>query len=173
MNIVIGVEITPQPLLLDVNRDVQIQLFTLKNPIEPQILAINDTNSIIKSNYNTKLPTRIFIHGFYSKGELKKTLTEGNRKYSLKKIQITKSLHFVILAFLITGKKDVNLIQINWEKASTTFNYPGARGNVEVLANFTASFIDFMVLSFKFRLWSLLFNLSLLFDLDFRWKVKC
>lgn len=92
MTIVIGVEIIPQPLL-DVSQDVQIQLFTLKNPIEPQILVINDTNSIIESNYNIKLPTRIFIHGFYSKGELKETLTEGKNKYLQKTMELIELLN--------------------------------------------------------------------------------
>lgn len=61
----------------DIEKDVQINLYTLKNPTEPQILLINDTNSIHDSNFNHVIPTRIFIHGFQSKGELRDSLIEG------------------------------------------------------------------------------------------------
>lgn len=56
---------------------MQFDLYTLKNPVEPQTLIINDTKSIKESNFNSKVPTRIFIHGFQSKGELKNSLTGG------------------------------------------------------------------------------------------------
>lgn len=62
---------------LHVDEDVQIELFTLRNPIVPQILRMNNINTIIKSNFNCKAPTRIIIHGFRSSGEFKHNLTEG------------------------------------------------------------------------------------------------
>lgn len=63
--------------LIDVEKDVRIELYTLKNPNEPQLLHINDLNSIEKSNYNLKNPTRIFIHGFQSNGGLTKIFIDG------------------------------------------------------------------------------------------------
>lgn len=51
----------------------------------------------------------------------------------------------VIVGYLIKGQHDVNLIGINWEKASITINYPGARKNVGIIGKYTANFIDFMV----------------------------
>lgn len=71
-----GVEVKPKQLF-EVENDVKIELYTLKNPTEPQLLVINDTNSIKESNFNPGVPTRIFIHGFMSKGELKDYLTDG------------------------------------------------------------------------------------------------
>lgn len=63
--------------LIDVDNDVQIELYTLNNSNEPQLLAINDTTSIEKSNYNLSIPTRIFVHGFLSNGGLTKVLIDG------------------------------------------------------------------------------------------------
>lgn len=40
----------------------------------------------------------------------------------------------------------MNLIGINWEKASNTINYPSARKSVGIIGEHTAKFIDFMVI---------------------------
>lgn len=68
-----------------VHEDVSIDLYTLKNRINPQILVLNDTKSIEKSNFNKKNPTRIFIHGFHSKtGSLRKAFVHGKEwNYSM------------------------------------------------------------------------------------------
>lgn len=63
-----------------VENDVQMDLYTLQNPIEPQTLVIYNKSSIYESNFNSNVPTRIFIHGFQSRGELKDTLTNGDYK---------------------------------------------------------------------------------------------
>lgn len=73
---VIGVEIASQPLL-KLNKDVQIELYTPKNPTKAQILMNNDINSIIESNYNPNAPTRIFIHGYLTGRHFKTAMTEG------------------------------------------------------------------------------------------------
>lgn len=65
-----------QPLL-DPNEDIQFDLYTLENPIEPQILRINDTQSFENSNFDRRRPTRIFAHGFQSRGQIKDYLTQG------------------------------------------------------------------------------------------------
>lgn len=43
-------------------------------------------------------------------------------------------------------KIDVNLIAVNWEKASRTLNYPAAAGYVPKIGVQTAKFIEFMVI---------------------------
>lgn len=63
---------------MNISKDLQVELYTLKNPMEPQILVINDENSIIESNFNPDVPTRILIHGFRSKGKMGRVFTEGN-----------------------------------------------------------------------------------------------
>lgn len=49
------------------------------------------------------------------------------------------------LAYFTKGKKNVNLIEINWEKASKTFNYLAASRYVEKIGTRAALFVDFMV----------------------------
>lgn len=62
----------------EVEQEVAFELFTLKNPNKVQILSLNNITSITASNFNKKVPTRIFIHGWqeYS-GTLKKIFIEG------------------------------------------------------------------------------------------------
>lgn len=57
---------------------IKIELFTLKNPMDPQILDNKNLTVIGESYYDPKLPTRIFIHGWSAKGEFKSSLTEGS-----------------------------------------------------------------------------------------------
>lgn len=63
--------------LIDVDKDVRIELYTLKNLNEPQLLNVNDKSSIERSNYNSKNPTRIFVHGFQADGSLTKIFIDG------------------------------------------------------------------------------------------------
>lgn len=49
------------------NKDTRFQLFTLKNPTEPQLLLLDNSTTIEESNFNHNLDTRIFIHGWYEK----------------------------------------------------------------------------------------------------------
>lgn len=63
--------------LIEVDKDVRIELYTLKKSNEPQLLEINDTSSIEKSNYNSKIPSRVFVHGFQSNGGLTKLFIDG------------------------------------------------------------------------------------------------
>lgn len=65
-----------QPLF-EVENEVRIDLFTMKNPTEPQFLIKNNLTSIKESNFNPKKATRIYIHGWQSRGELKAALTNG------------------------------------------------------------------------------------------------
>jgi len=108
----------------NVETDVQFHLYTLKNPIISQILSMNNTNSFDESNFNYEVPTRILVHGFQSNGELRRILSE---------------------AYFTKGMKNINLIFVNWEKASTTYNYVAASRYVAKIGTRTAQFIDFMV----------------------------
>lgn len=42
--------------------------------------------------------------------------------------------------------KNINLIFVNWENASTTYNYVAASRYVVKIGTHTAQFIDFMVI---------------------------
>lgn len=62
----------------DVNNDVRFDLYTMKNKDEPQILVLNDIDSIKSSNFNRTLPTRIYVHGWQEHGSvIRKTFNDG------------------------------------------------------------------------------------------------
>lgn len=66
-------------LFLDMEKDIQVDIYTLKNPTEPQTFFKSNWSLIANSDsfYNPKLPVRMFIHGWKSKGEFKNNLTAG------------------------------------------------------------------------------------------------
>lgn len=56
---------------------------------------------------------------------------------------------FQFVAYLINGKHDVNLIAVNWEKASLKLEYDEMRKNIGDIGLAAAEFIDFMVNQMK------------------------
>lgn len=69
-----------QPYFL-VEEDVSFELYTLKNQATPQILSMNNITSITASNFNKKIPTRIYIHGWQEYGgNMKHTFNDGKLK---------------------------------------------------------------------------------------------
>lgn len=50
--------------LFETNKDTRFELFTSKNPTEPQLLLLDNSTTIKNSNFDPKLDTRIFIHGW-------------------------------------------------------------------------------------------------------------
>ncbi|XP_055303181.1 pancreatic lipase-related protein 2-like [Sitodiplosis mosellana] len=105
--------------------DVIFELYTLKNKDTPQILSIDNITSITKSNFNKNVPTRFVIHGYLEyNGKLKRIIND---------------------AYLSKAKFDANLIAVNWEKFSQTFNYIAARSKVNSIGIHVAAMIDYMV----------------------------
>lgn len=66
-------------LFLDMEKDIKVDIYTLKNPTEPQTYFKSNWSLIADSDsfFDPKLPVRIFIHGWKSKGEFKDNLTAG------------------------------------------------------------------------------------------------
>lgn len=56
-----GDEIVPY---FDVDQDVRFELYTPKNPKEPQMLTLNNYTTVKQSNFNWWHQTRILIHGW-------------------------------------------------------------------------------------------------------------
>lgn len=106
-----------------VEDDIIFELYTRKNPTKPQILTLNNYTSVKESNFNWRLPTRIFIHGWYSLGLLTPRFAD---------------------AYLTKGRYRVNFIAVNWQKCSDIYNYLTARKRVPDVARHVANFIDFM-----------------------------
>lgn len=76
-----AIEILPK-FWININEDVTFNLYSLKNPLVPQTLKINDIKSIDESRFDPEIPTRIFIHGYFSLGQIRRTFIDGkNIKY--------------------------------------------------------------------------------------------
>lgn len=76
-------DLIPDDLFM-VEKEVSIDLYTLKNKNEPQILIPNDIKSIEESNFNKNIPTRICVHGFHSKkGALRNAFVNGKMCISI------------------------------------------------------------------------------------------
>lgn len=51
-------------LAFDASRDVQFELYTPKNPNQPQLLTLDNYTTVAQSNFNWRYNTRILIHGW-------------------------------------------------------------------------------------------------------------
>ncbi|PAA86349.1 hypothetical protein BOX15_Mlig003920g3 [Macrostomum lignano] len=101
-------------------------LFTLRNPMLPQILRYGDKAIIEKSNFNPKLPTKMVIHGFVDDinvpwvGEMKKAL-------------------------LLHG--DHNVVLVDWSKGNQ-LPYTQATANTRVVGALIAQLIMWLETQF-------------------------
>lgn len=64
--------------VLQVEKTIIVELYSLKNPNTTQHLNHTNLSSIADSHFNASLPTRLCIHGWQSRGEFKKHAIEGN-----------------------------------------------------------------------------------------------
>lgn len=64
--------------------DVRFYLFSRRNPTISQQIVFRDQLSLIQSNYNPSLPTRVIIHGFQSdaSSDVNVLLTEAFLRHS-------------------------------------------------------------------------------------------
>lgn len=82
-------------LFLNMEKDIQVDVYTLKNPTEPQVYIRSNWTLIANSDsfYNPKYPVRIFIHGWLSKGEFRDNLTAGGNDEK----NFAKNMKFIVL----------------------------------------------------------------------------
>lgn len=87
-------DLIPDDLFM-VEKEVSIDLYTLKNKNEPQILIPNDIKSIKESNFNKNIPTRICVHGFHSKkGALRNAFVKGKSGFILSGLSFFLKMNF-------------------------------------------------------------------------------
>lgn len=103
---------------------VRFELYTRDNPNEPQLLSHCNESSLTNTSYDPNRPTRMFIHGWNSKGALTPFFTD---------------------AYFKKGSHNVNLIAVNWRDGADTVDYAGARHRVNRVGSYVAQFIDFLV----------------------------
>ncbi|KAK0176250.1 hypothetical protein PV328_000403 [Microctonus aethiopoides] len=112
-----------QPVVLE--RDVQFHLYTRNNPMLPQKLQINNENSLINSNFNSKHNTIILIHGFTESASM-----------SFAKTISTEYLK----------RDDYNVIRVDWKKlaAGPLHYYSIASDNVPLVGKQTSKLIKWL-----------------------------
>ncbi|CAG9854489.1 unnamed protein product [Phyllotreta striolata] len=108
----------------DPQRDTIFELYTRKNPTNPQILLTGNENSIRSSNFDFTKPTIIFFHGFLESSK------------SDNSIQIRDS-------YLKYG--DFNVILGNNERLLAGPDYLTAALNVLPIGKYSAKFLDYLV----------------------------
>lgn len=93
----------------DINKDLIFRLYTREQPDVHQVLKADSSASpsISQTSFDSKRPTRIFIHGFKSKDKV--IIRYKN-------------------AFLKLG--DYNFIAVDWTEGATTKNYYAAKACV-------------------------------------------
>ncbi|KAL7017373.1 hypothetical protein ACKWTF_010343 [Chironomus riparius] len=104
-------------------RDVKFYLYTRRNAYAGQEVLSGDMNSVVKSTFNPKNPTKFLIHGW--RGDYETTFNEK-----------------VSTEFLI--KDDVNIFRVDWSTSAQTINYLTAARRVPGVGKVLGEFIDFL-----------------------------
>ncbi|XP_046440075.1 inactive pancreatic lipase-related protein 1-like isoform X2 [Daphnia pulex] len=100
---------------------VLFQLFTRKNPGKPQILQLEDITLLEQSNYNSSLPTKIFVHGYGA---------NPSQGYSSKDEYLLR--------------EDCNFISVDWTTLGSSNYVLVALNNVPIVGNTTGAFVEFL-----------------------------
>ncbi|XP_037824158.1 lipase member H-like [Lucilia sericata] len=90
------------PSLRPRHKDLRFDLYTRKNPYEKQMLYTGQQDSILKSNFNAKWPTRISFHGWNGQ---------------------TKTCSSAAIKDAYLAKGDFNIILVDWSDYSLNINY--------------------------------------------------
>ncbi|XP_076289802.1 pancreatic triacylglycerol lipase-like [Lasioglossum baleicum] len=106
----------------DLHNRVFFYLYTKANPTNHQQLHLNDLNSLRRSNFNAKRPTKFITHGWI------------NSAYS-------DAFRLIRDAYLKQG--DFNIIAIDWSSISVR-PYIWATKRVVMVGQYSASMIDFL-----------------------------
>ncbi|XP_059051033.1 pancreatic lipase-related protein 2-like [Achroia grisella] len=103
--------------------DVQFRLFTRSNPYDYQVIKINDTMSLRKSNFNFYKKIKVLTHGWVNNGY-------SPMPESIKEAYLNVS--------------DVNIIVVDWSNAANV-NYILASYNVAMVGRLLTNFLNFLI----------------------------
>lgn len=109
--------------LLEARQQTKFLLYTTENPECPQVLTLDNVNSLRNSNFNSNLPTRIVIHGW-------------NSNTSSPVCQMVRN------AYLQKGS--FNVITVDWGFSSLNTFYPLSRDYTKPVGKIIAEFLDFL-----------------------------
>ncbi|XP_055916674.1 phospholipase A1-like [Eupeodes corollae] len=104
--------------------NVEFYLYTRDNPDKPDKIFLNDVESLKKSHFNKKYPTRFIIHGWQ------------NSYKSDVNVEIREAL-------LETG--EFNVISVNWSKKAGKLIYSTSASYVPDVGEIVAQMVDFLV----------------------------
>jgi len=103
--------------------DIAFLLLTRENPIEYQVLRLDDPQSLSESNFDAVLPTKIFIHGWNGNPREASPIPEE-----------------------YLARQALNFIAVDWTALSAGLNYPLiAAQNVPLAGDRVALFLDFLI----------------------------
>ncbi|CAK1555946.1 unnamed protein product [Leptosia nina] len=105
------------------NNDIEFRLYTRHNPVEGQVLTIDDDESLFASNIDFNDKTVFFFHGFMETGEDSSSL-------------------MVKEAYVQVG--NVNMIMVDAQRLEAGPWYFTAASNTWYIGRFTAMFIDYL-----------------------------
>jgi pancreatic triacylglycerol lipase len=111
--------VSPQ---FDAYRDVLLLLITRENRQNPLQLRFRDLTSIRSSPFNAEKPLRLLVHGWFEDSTTDATIDTARE----------------LLDFY-----DFNVIFVDWS-GSRSLSYAETRRRVPIVANFVASYLDFL-----------------------------
>ncbi|XP_063985388.1 phospholipase A1 [Diachasmimorpha longicaudata] len=108
---------------IEVDHDIQFQLYTKKNPMRPNILKLGNPRSLRNSNFDPTNPTVIFIHGYAER-------SSGT------------SAMAILAAYLKRG--EYNVILVDWGKLAALPWYITAVRNTRQVGRHMAKFVKWL-----------------------------
>lgn len=115
------VDMDIEPSFVGIN-DIVFRLFTLNNPIEPQVIPIYNDAELQRSNFNPAHPVRMHIHGWTFGGPDTANIYRD--------------------AYLARG--NFNVFAVDWGVGAQNPNYIISRNHVGEVGRTTARFIDWL-----------------------------
>jgi hypothetical protein len=109
----------------DPEKDVHFLLWTRRNPEVYQELTDGDATSLQASNFNAKLPTKVFVHGFSENGR------DSDKVVNMRDAYLEK--------------EDCNYLSVDWGKLASPPNYFGSAASTEPVGVRLGNFINFLV----------------------------
>ncbi|XP_063912178.1 inactive pancreatic lipase-related protein 1-like isoform X2 [Zophobas morio] len=109
---------------IDPIRDIAFQLYTVHNPLQPQNLIIDDDKLLAESHFNFSQPTVFYFHAFFESSS-------------------TLSATLIKTAYLQRG--GYNIILLNAPRLEAGPWYYTAARNTEIVGQYTAKLIDYLV----------------------------
>ncbi|XP_020284166.1 hepatic triacylglycerol lipase-like isoform X1 [Pseudomyrmex gracilis] len=108
---------------IQLNRDVEFQLYTRRNPTYPTILDPNDVTTLWRSNFNVKHPTVVYIHGYSDS-------TMGKGPVAIRNAYLRRG-HF-------------NVILVDWARLAVLPWYVTAVRNTRLIGPYIARMVSWL-----------------------------